>query len=156
MSSVDIPEREMWVYKIHNTDATLGEIIASTMVERAAFWVPPKDILIGSVKAKRATPQLWSGTYSGGKGNGKGKKGKHSGGNPPMLALTNAPAVRPVAKKQLKQLQNGAWLCEADNAGNCSTKSGKCKDGLHLCSVQMNGDRACGMKHPACNHNVRR
>ena len=60
LQSVDVPEREMWVYKIHNTLLPLGQIISQTMTERAAFWVPPKSIQIGHLKAK---PNIWRGAF---------------------------------------------------------------------------------------------
>ena len=124
LQSVAVPEREMWVYKIHNTSSPLGVIIQQTMTERAAFWVPPKAIQTGHIKSK---PNIWNGAFATTpKGGGKGKRSK-------IAAAFEE--VKPVQHTVLKQLQNGTWLCQDYQKGTCSNTGPKCPSGAHLCGL---------------------
>ena len=145
-----VAEVERWIDKFKNSGDSLGSIIEDTMVERAVFWQPPHDITIeGSAASKGKgkgkdkgkdvgkTQKKFLGQAGGSKTWGKGQS---KGGAPEVMQRTS--------KKWLKSMFNGAWICAAYQTKKCN--GGKdCKNGKHVCAVEISPGKSCGQNHPA-------
>ena len=162
----DEDERSVWVDKYRNSNATLGEIIAETMMQREAMWeieraakaTPPPP---GSVLAIY-DPRVGAGDSGGGNGNGglgghggKGNGGKGNKGNGGDGGDKVKVKGRP--KQVARAFKDGTTLCAAFQTGYCKAKD--CKQGKHACGAVTKTKRVCGGNHPACkcgNKNVPR
>ena len=128
----DEAEMAIWVDKMVNSDGSLGQIIASTMKERAEAWRAPQSTHSQhQPNLKRPNPfQGFAERISRAK-KGKGKGGKQGGKNSKS------------SKQSAKDAATGAH-CLAFQEGKCAW--GKDCKYIHTCSKMIKG-WPCGSTH---------
>jgi hypothetical protein len=138
LRSRDEDERSEWVYRLQNTPLTIGNIIATVAVERAAIWQTENFPRAQASQQPARAP-----------------KPSHE---PP----SKRPKVDSSQRKSLPQkgsdqthehtdaLKDGSSICKNWNRKQCSDPCPGRR--LHVCNVLVKG-RACGMRnHCALDH----